>query len=94
MTFAELLQALFAHQICATSMNYSMNREEARFSYIGEDPVSGRMVSQEGQGVTVEVVFKMPMDAFNNPMKYIAGHDKADEIIAAIIKAAPKTGDS
>ena len=91
LTFAELLQALFAHQICATEMNYSMNRESESMAYIGEN-VQGRMMSHAG--VKVEVTFQMSLEAFNNPMKYIAGHEQADAIIAAIIKAAPNVGDT
>lgn len=88
MTFADLLQALFAHEICASQMNYSMEREQ--MSYIGEN-AQDRFIRDSG--VTVEVTFKMSMDAFQNPMKYIAGHEQADAIIAAIIKAAPTIGE-
>ena len=87
LTIAELLQAMFTHEICATEMNYSMNREHEMF--LGE--LQGSM--RDGS-VTVEVTFKMSMEAFNNPMRYIGGHAAADAIIAAIIKAAPNVGDS
>ncbi len=87
LTFTDLLQTLFSGQICASKMSYEMGRQVEAF--LGE---KRDRVRRDGL-VSVEVTFEMPMDAFQNPMKYLSGNEQADKIIAAIVMAAPTIGE-
>ena len=85
MTFFDFIQDLFSGDIVASQSEYSVNYDHSEESYSGG---STRQIMGPSI-VEVKMTFMMPIEAFNDPLRFI-GRGISEDLIAAVIKADKK----